>query len=139
VRDRDSCLVTAHQLKATSSRVSNQVSPCSSGLWVCEHVIGCVGEVGCVGDVGCVGEFAGDGVRWPESERHGGVLRGGIDGGGDIKCPRRRTRSRQRDRCSARSVVSSIIRCGVCSARLLVMTARLDVLPTAWGHCSAPL
>ena len=79
-----------HQLEAASSRVSNQISPCSSGLWVCEHVIRCVDDVGYVAKVGCVGDVAGGGGVRPESERHGGVLGGGIDGGGDVKCPRRR-------------------------------------------------
>ena len=125
-RDRGSCLKI--QLEAASSRVSNQISPCSSGLWVCGHVVGCGGEVGCVGEVVCVSEVAGDGLN-PESERQGGVLGGGIDRSGDVKCLRRRVCSRQRGNCSARLVVSSILRCGVCSA--VVIAARLE-LPTAW-------
>ena len=113
VRDRGSCLVT---LEAASSCVSNQISPCSSGLRVCGHVVGCGSEV------------AGDGLS-PESERQGGVLGGGIDRSGDVKCLRRRVCSRQRGNCSARMVVSSILCCGVCSA--VVIAARLE-LPTAW-------
>ena len=124
--------MTAHPLEAASSHVSNQISPCPSGLWVCERVVGCVGKVGCVAKVGCVGDVAGGGL---ESKRHGGVLGGGIDGGVDggvdVKCLRRRICSRQRGKCSARLVVIRIIRCGKCSARSVVITARL-VLPTAW-------